>query len=83
MASTIAVTPPTGQFVSAEDALKVARLDAEKVYRDLSAYRIALSLERDGWHIDYDFKTPGIQGGGPHYLIDAVTGVILTKRYDQ
>jgi hypothetical protein len=42
--------------VSSDEALRVARLDAEKVYRDLSPYRVTIVLEADGWHVDYELK---------------------------
>jgi hypothetical protein len=74
--------PATPTLLSWE-VLRIAHQDAEKAYRDLSPYRIAITLEPDGWHIDYDFKEPGIQGGGPHYVIDAASGVILRKWYEQ
>lgn len=64
-------------------ALAVAQGDALRVYRDLSPYRIQLSLENDGWHVDYNLKEPRLKGGGPHYIIDAHTGTILSKRYEQ
>jgi hypothetical protein len=65
--------------MNADEALKVARLDAEKAYRDLSPYRIAISLESDGWHVEYWLKDPRMQGGGPHYVIDATTGAFVSK----
>ena len=37
--------------LSSDAVLKVARLDAEKVYRDLSRYTIRLTEESDGWHV--------------------------------
>src|SRR5947209_13985783 len=55
--------------LSSDQALKIARLDAEQAYRDLSPYRISLAQEADGWHVDYQLKDPGLNGGGPHYLI--------------
>jgi hypothetical protein len=76
-------TPPDTERLSSDQALKVARSDAETAYRDLSSYRITISLENQGWRIDYELKDPAIQGGGPHYLIDSVTGTILEKRYEQ
>ena len=76
-----AAQAPSG--VSCDEALKIARLDAEKAYRELSRFRIELSLEHDGWHIDYALKNPRLNGGGPHYVIDAQTGAILAKRYEQ
>ena len=64
-------------------ALTIAQADASRVYRDLSPYRIQLVLEDDGWHVDYEPKNPGLKGGGPHYIIDSVSGQILSKRYEQ
>jgi uncharacterized membrane protein YkoI len=69
--------------ISCDQALRIARTDAESAYRDLSMYRIAISLEEDGWLVDYELKDPNLQGGGPHYVIDARTGAILSKRYEQ
>lgn len=69
--------------ISCDRALRIARTDAEAVYRDLSIYRISISLEDDGWIVDYELKDPALQGGGPHYVIDARTGRILSKRYEQ
>jgi len=65
------------------DILQSAQSDAERAYRDLSAYRITLEHHPDGWHIDYELKDPQLNGGGPHYVIDAFTGAILRKRYEQ
>jgi hypothetical protein len=66
-----------------DQALSIAQADASRAYRDLSGYRIQLVLEDDGWHVDYELKDPNLKGGGPHYVIDARTGVILSKRYEQ
>ena len=74
-------TSPRG--IPAEEALRTARLDAEKVYRDLSAYRVQIAQEPDGWHVDYELKNKESQGGGPHYVIDATHGTILKKKYEQ
>ena len=69
--------------ISCDQALKIARTDAKSAYRDLSIYRIAISLEENGWLVDYELKDPELQGGGPHYVIDARTGAIRSKRYEQ
>lgn len=53
MATSAAITRPP---ISSDEALRIARLDAEKAYRDLSAYQISLALESDGWHVDYRLK---------------------------
>jgi uncharacterized membrane protein YkoI len=71
-----------GQITS-DEALKIARLDAEKAYRDLSPYRVHLELDDDCWHVDYELKNRQSNGGGPHYVIDAQTGAIRKKRYEQ
>lgn len=69
--------------MSSDDVLSIAQQDAETVYRDLSDRKIVLALQPDGWHVDYELTDPLSAGGGPHYLIDATTGAILAKRYDQ
>ena len=70
-------------MIRVEQALATAQADAIEAYRDLSAYRIQLALEQDGWHVDYDLKDARLKGGGPHYVIDAATGAIVSKRYQQ
>jgi hypothetical protein len=69
--------------LTSDEVLKIARLDAERAYRDLAPYRIGIVLEADGWHVDYQLKDPNLNGGGPHYVIDPDNGVILSKRYEQ
>jgi uncharacterized membrane protein YkoI len=74
---------PTAPVVSGDAALRVALADAAGVYDDLHLYHIALRLEPDGWRVDFEFKDEDAQSGGPHYVIDATTGAILSKRYEQ
>ena len=69
--------------LAADEALRIAHADASTVYLDLSAYRIGVALEDDGWHVDYELKNPRLKGGGPHYVIDPKTGHILARRYEQ
>ena len=80
MSNTTTTSTP---IIAGDQALTVAQTDAIKAYRDLSGYRIQLVLEADGWHVDYELKDPRIKGGGPHYVIDAFTGAVLSKRYEQ
>lgn len=78
------VVRAAGQTAQPGDrVLTIAQADASRVYRDLSIYRIELVLEADGWHVDYELKSSGLKGGGPHYLIDAQTEAIVSKRYEQ
>ena len=79
----ITVLSHDGKTLACDEALKIARTDAEQVYRDLSLYRISVVLEADGRQVDYALKDSALQGGGPHYLIDATTGDIVSKRYEQ
>jgi hypothetical protein len=76
-------TTPKAVALGGDQALTIAQTDAIKVYKDLSPYHIQLVLEQDGWHVDYEVKDPRLKGGGPHYVIDAITGTIVSKRYDQ
>jgi uncharacterized membrane protein YkoI len=74
------LTAPT---VSGDTALRAALADAASVYDDLHLYHITLKLDVDGWRVDFEFKDEDAQSGGPHYVIDATTGAILSKRYEQ
>jgi hypothetical protein len=63
--------------VTADQVLAIAQADAVQAYRDLSGYSIHLTLEDDGWHVEYDLKDPRLKGGGPRYLIDPLAGSII------
>ena len=76
-------TPSNAPALGGDQALTLAQADAIRAYGDLSAYRIQVVLEDDGWHVDYDLKDPRLKGGGPHYVIHAATGAIVAKRYEQ
>lgn len=69
--------------IAGDKALAVAQADAINAYADLSPFRIQLVLEADGWHVEYEPKDPRLKGGGPHYVIDAMSGAIVSKRYTQ
>lgn len=66
-----------------EQALAIARRDALLAYRDLSPYEVSIRLEGGDWKVDYELRDKQAQGGGPHYVISAETGEILSKRYEQ
>jgi hypothetical protein len=69
--------------LAGDQVLAIAQEEAARAYRDLSIYRIQLVLEDDGWHVDYEPKDPRLKGGGPHYVLHAHTGAIVSKRYEQ
>jgi hypothetical protein len=52
MTEAIQISQRDGLAISPDRALAAAHADAMKIYRDLSPYRIHLSLEEDGWHVD-------------------------------
>jgi hypothetical protein len=68
---------------SPDQAPSVTQADALQAYRDLTPYSVRLSLEPDGWHVDYEPKDRHLKGGGPHYVIDSMSGGIVSKRYEQ
>lgn len=80
MTSSLGAAPPT---IASDQALRIARADAERMYRNLHLYRISMTLEPDGWHVDFEFKDDLAQSGGPHYVIDATKGDIVSKCYEQ
>jgi hypothetical protein len=53
MATTTVNALATQPLLASDQVLKIARLDAEHAYLDLTPYRISIALEGDGWHIDY------------------------------
>jgi hypothetical protein len=83
MATATTPTKHVTPRLSCDQILRIALLDAEPAYRDLTPFVIRLSLETQGWQIDFTPKNPGARGGGPHYVIDPTTGDILHKRYEQ
>jgi hypothetical protein len=83
MSQSPALTKPNAPTISPDQAMAIARQDAEKTYRELFRYRITVLLSDDGWHVDYDLTSPTAAGGGPHYVIDSEDGQILAKRYEQ
>jgi hypothetical protein len=76
-----AVTVPT--TISRQQAIAIAEADGLAVYGDLDDLTLEVSLQDDGWHVDYWMRKPRWAGGGPHYIIDRTTGEILTKLYQQ
>jgi hypothetical protein len=70
-------------MVAREQALQVAREDGERAYGSLEAYKVEARLVDGRWFVDYELADPALQGGGPHYEIDAESGEILSKRYEQ
>jgi hypothetical protein len=83
MNHTLAPENPINTPVSCDEALAIARKDAEMAYRDLSGFRIIVERKLDGWHVDYELSDVYLKGGGPHYVVDTMTGAIVSKRYEQ
>lgn len=74
---------PATRTITAAQAVAIAEADALGAYGDLSLYRVEVTPTSDGWKVCYLLFQPRTAGGGPHYLIDAVTGAILDKKYYQ
>lgn len=71
------------KYISREDALKIANEDAKRSYRDLSIYTVESVLKEGKWYVDYNLSNTQMVGGGPHYVISAETGEIISFRYEQ
>jgi len=71
--------------LTSDEILKIARLDAEKAYRQLAAYVIHITLadEDSVWKVEYELKDKDMEGGGASYQIDPYSGEILSKKYYQ
>jgi hypothetical protein len=71
--------------ISRQQAIAIAEADALPMYgaRILDSLMLCAVLHEDGWHIEYRQWRFRHTGSGPHYVIDATTGAIVTKRYYQ
>ena len=74
-AATPAITEPEARAIAAEEAAVA--------YRDLSVYTVSATLDAGRWLIDYELADETLLGGGPHFAIDAATGEIVARRYEQ
>lgn len=83
MSAAILTDERSARPLSCDEVLRIARLNAESAYRDLSRYTIRITRDSDGWHVDYDLSDPNANGGGPHYVIEPLNGLIVQKRYEQ
>ena len=75
--------PPS---IEVHEALAICHADGLLAYEQLHHYEIEIFLEKDGWHIEYGIRQRNgsrVAGGGPHYVVDATTGEILSKKYYQ
>jgi hypothetical protein len=80
---TTAVVAPA---ISSDQALRIAQADGVVAYGDLTRFRVEITLEDDGWHVKHFIQQRNgsrIAGGGPHYIIDATTGTIVSAKYFQ
>lgn len=69
--------------LSEEDALRIAREDAQGVYQDLSMYSVSVEAQDNTWLVAYRPSDPFTVGGGPQYVISRETGKVLSKHYEQ
>jgi hypothetical protein len=79
----MATATPSSAGLAVAEVLRIAHQDAQATYRDLTGFKITLTLCADGWHVDYDLTDPLSAGGGPHYVIHPISGDILVRRYEQ
>lgn len=70
--------------ISRQAVLAIAEADAIAAYGDLSYLKVEAELKDGQWIVAYRMNRPGRwAGGGPHYVIDATTGEIVSKKYYQ
>lgn len=70
-------------LIDKDKALQIATKDALKIYRDITIYTVKAVFKENQWFIDFDITDPTTAGGGPHYIINAMNGVIVSFRYEQ
>ena len=70
-------------LIDRDSVMKIAEANAKTAYRDLSIYSVKAELKGENWYVDYNLNDPQMSGGGPHYIISALTGKIDSCRYEQ
>ena len=70
-------------MISEEQAREIAAAEAGQAYVDLSPYTVTARLDGGSWLVDYDLTDETLLGGGPHFVIDASSGEITARRYEQ
>ena len=48
--------------MTCDEALAIARKDAEMVYRGISGFRMIIERRPDGWHVDYELSDVYLKG---------------------
>jgi len=78
------VKDPSRARISRDQAIAIAERDAIVAYPRLhdGRYDLKVGFDAGRWHVAWELK-PGIVGGGPTYVIDAESGEILQKSYEQ
>ena len=71
------------KVIDKDSILKIAEKNAKTAYRDLTGYDVKAELKDGKWYVDYELSNQDMVGGGPHYVISAKTGEILSCRYEQ
>ena len=69
--------------VTKDQAISIARDDAQEAMGKLPEYDIVVTERKDAWWIDFALREKTLNGGGLHYEIDKITGKILHKQYQQ
>jgi hypothetical protein len=69
--------------ISEEAARDIAAAEAGQAYHDLSGYQVSARLADGSWYVDYELIDESLLGGGPHFVIDATSGTITARRYEQ
>jgi hypothetical protein len=69
--------------VTRNQAIAIASKDAEGFSGDLTLYEIHVKEAKRVWHIDFELKKKGANGGPLHYRISKATGKIVWKQYEQ
>jgi hypothetical protein len=55
-------------------------VDAVHAYGDVSQFRETAVLRDDGWHVDCELVDTHVNGDGSHYIVDAASDMIESKR---
>ena len=69
--------------IDREEAIEIAKHDADSAYGDISMYDIVIDTVGDRWKIDFVTNDSSKAIKGPHYLIAKLGGRFVMKHYDR
>lgn len=67
-------------MITQQQAQKITQKDAQTALGDLEAYKVDVTLQFDGWHVDYILK--GSETISAQYVVDEDNGEVTSAKHE-